>query len=81
MSIKNRFLAALFKTVLLAGFVHLILLSILTLINPSFSYLNTFSILGVSEFLPGIEKGPMNFIIATSMALVVYFIFYIRSKR
>ena len=81
MSIKNKYLAALFKTVALAGFIHLALLAILAVINLDYSYFNVFSILEISKFAPGIEKGAVSFVIGTIISLGTYLFFLLRSKH
>lgn len=67
-------------TVATAGFAHLALLAILSVLNFDLSYFNLFSILQVSQFAPGIEKGVISFVIGGIITAGVYFYFLSKKK-
>lgn len=77
---KNRYLKALFKTVLCCAFFHLTLLGILFLMTLKTTYINLFTIVGLAEFFPGIDIGIVSLLISMAVALSIYFFFYFKSK-
>lgn len=79
--IKKRLLTALFKTMLFFAICHVTLLFVLFVMSGNLSYLNAFSIIGLSNFFPGIEKGVLSFIISAIISLIIYLVFFTKSKK
>ncbi len=73
---EKRFFRALFKTMLFFAFLHIILLVVLTIVNGQLSYVNVFQIVGLQYFFPGIDKGPVSFLLSLAVIAVIYFFFY-----
>lgn len=78
---EKRFFRALFKTMLFFAFLHLILLFVLFTLSFKLSYLNVFSIVGLDEFFPNINEGAVSFIVSLGIMLLVYFVFYKKTKN
>lgn len=78
---KNKYIFALVMTVATAGFTHLILLAMLSILNSDFSYFNLFSILQLSQFFPGIEKGFISLFIGGVITSGVYCYFLSKKKN
>lgn len=78
---EKRFFRALFKTMLFFAFLHLILLTVLTIVNGQLSYVNVFQIVGLQYFFPGIEKGLVSFVLSLIVIGIVYFFFYRKHKN
>ncbi|MDO8269769.1 MAG: hypothetical protein Q7T54_03810 [Candidatus Levybacteria bacterium] len=77
---EKRFFRALFKTVLFYGFLHVILLSVLTIVTQKIEYLNVFFVVGINHYFPGIENGIISFVVSSGIVLVTYLLFYRNSK-
>jgi len=77
----KRFINALFKTMLFFATFHMILLTILFVLSFKLSYLNIFSVTGLSLIFPGIENGLVSFIISGIIVSVAYSVFYAKQKH
>ena len=77
---KKRFLSAIGKTMVFFAICHLTLLVVLFAISLKLSYLNAFSIIGLQNFIPGIEKGGLSFAISTTISIFIFLVFYVSSK-
>jgi len=77
---EKRILRALFKTMLFFAFMHLIMQSVMLIVTGDLSHLNIFVISGLYQYVPGIEKGVISFIVSLGIMLAVYSLFYIRRK-
>jgi hypothetical protein len=75
----KRLFNALSKTLLLLAFVHFFILIYLALSTSNLTYLNTFSILDLQIFVPGIDTGAASNIISLLIVSII-FIFYFRKK-
>ncbi len=73
---SNRYANALAKTILLFGFIHLIVLAFLA-IRESVYVLNAFSILNIDSVIPGLGEGVVNFVISWCVVLAVYCFAYL----
>lgn len=78
---EKRFFKALFRTILFFAITHIALLIFLTVTQLDLHYINVFYILGLNEIFPNIDKGTGSFLVSIIVILVIYSIFYLRSKR
>ena len=75
---KNKYIDALFKTMLLSAGAHMILLAIHAIRTKEIMHLNYFNILDLEHFIPGILEIPQVHILAFVTALIVYLFFLVR---
>ena len=81
--VKNDYLDALFKLMLLSAAVHMIILIATAIVNLDFKVLNYFNILDLEIIFPSIIEGVASDVAATvvAIAIFVYFLWQNRSMK
>jgi len=75
--IKNRFIDALVKLILLSAIIHLSLLLVYSILNLDFIYLNFFNLLDFDLFFPEVINGVLSQLLSIIVVIIVYVVIYI----
>ncbi len=74
---NNRFLDAFLKLMLFSAVLHIATLIIVSIKKADAAPLNFFSIVGVDQFIPGIDKGLSSQITSLSLIIILYGMIYL----
>jgi uncharacterized RDD family membrane protein YckC len=74
---KNRFLDALLKFIIISAVFHIILLIIFSIVTSDIIPLNYFNILELDLFFPNIIKGTLSQALSVVVMIVIYVLIYL----
>ncbi len=73
---KNRYIDALFKTILVAAIFHLLLLLVYTFTTRIWTNLNIFNIIDINLFFGQVVEGVASFILSWFFILIIYLLVF-----
>lgn len=83
--VKNPYLDALLKLMLLSAIIHIFVLVIYSVLNGNVFYLNFFKIINIDLFFPEIVNldcyGLYSFVITIWLYILIYYISNIKNKK
>jgi hypothetical protein len=80
--VKNKWLDALMKTMLLYASVHMTLLILFSFVHMDFSYLNMFKVLDLQNIFPNILTMKYSFLLSQIMTISIFIgIFFLSQKK
>lgn len=78
--VKKTFVQAAARTLLFFAITHVVILILLSILTGNISYLNVFYILGITEFIEGVDKGTVSNVLSVIFTAGVFF-FFLKSQR
>ena len=75
--VKNRYIDAFLKFLLLSAFVHLLALALQFLIKRNFNVFNYFSIVGLDAFFPQLSNGLMINLVSNVLIIFIYILIFL----
>ena len=70
--VKNRYIDALLKLILVSAIVHMVLLIIYSVITGDFVILNYFNILDIDLIFPNVIEGTVSQVLSVLATVIVY---------
>jgi hypothetical protein len=75
--VKNRFVDALLKLILLSAIFHMALLILFSIVNLDLVILNYFNILDIDLLFPNIIEGVLSQLLSIAMVIIIYSLIFV----